>query len=506
MIGVLASSGSSSDDSSSQDDTAVLPISTAQQLTGATTDAVSTIYVEGRSEATLGAAYAEITSLLLNLHDVSSTEADFTVTSQESLLETANSTNRTLTVLLGGIAAISLLVGGIGVMNIMLVSVTERIREIGLRKALGATPAVIRRQFLVEASLLGLAGGLIGVLIGAVGAQFLPEPDQPAGLAVRARRRRRRSAPPSRSASASGSTPPAAPRGSPPSTHSAASDQQGAPMKKTLPLVVVCAALGLALSACGSGQDGGQSPAAATQQNGEGGAAGGGPGGGFPGGSGKVAAVTGSTAQVQGQSGQVAVTWTAKTTFTQQVSTTAKALKVGDCVVAMPSSASSGDTSDRGGRDRADQYAGRRFVHQRVPRRPAAAARAVAQRTHQQAPPEGAPSGAPSDGARRGGFGAFGKVTAVSGTGFTVESARPGSSDTSSVSVTTTSATTWTTSAKATSKDVKVGRCVNSVGRPDSTGAITATSIAVSQPVNGQCAVMFGGPGMGRPGGETQNS
>jgi putative ABC transport system permease protein len=174
VIGVLAASGSTSEGTSSEDDTAVLPISTAQELTGASTDAVSTIYVEGRSEATLGAAYAEITSLLLNLHDVASTEADFTVTSQESLLETANSTNRTLTVLLGGIAAISLLVGGIGVMNIMLVSVTERIREIGLRKALGATPKVIRRQFLVEASLLGLAGGLVGVLIGAVGAQFLP--------------------------------------------------------------------------------------------------------------------------------------------------------------------------------------------------------------------------------------------------------------------------------------------------------------------------------------------
>jgi putative ABC transport system permease protein len=185
VIGVLASSGSSSEGSSSEDDTAVLPISTAQQLTGATTDAVSTIYVEGRSEATLGAAYAEISDLLLNLHDVSSSAADFTVTSQQSLLKTANSTNRTLTVLLGGIAAISLLVGGIGVMNIMLVSVTERVREIGLRKALGATPAVIRRQFLVEASLLGLAGGLIGVLLGAAGAQVLPNLiNQPVSLSA----------------------------------------------------------------------------------------------------------------------------------------------------------------------------------------------------------------------------------------------------------------------------------------------------------------------------------
>ena len=82
--------------------------------------------------------------------------------------------NKTLTWLLAGIAAISLLVGGIGVMNIMLVSVTERIREIGLRKALGATPRLIRRQFLVEASLLGLAGGVLGAAVGLAGAAILP--------------------------------------------------------------------------------------------------------------------------------------------------------------------------------------------------------------------------------------------------------------------------------------------------------------------------------------------
>src|SRR5262249_36628171 len=87
---------------------------------------------------------------------------------------TATSVDKTLTVLLGGIAGISLLVGGIGVMNIMLVSVTERIREIGLRKALGATPGVIRRQFLVEASVLGLAGGILGVGLGVLGVAVLP--------------------------------------------------------------------------------------------------------------------------------------------------------------------------------------------------------------------------------------------------------------------------------------------------------------------------------------------
>jgi putative ABC transport system permease protein len=179
VIGVLASSGSSSD-GSTEDDVALVPMGTAKMLSGSTSSSVSTIYVQAASADTLSAAYQEIDALLLNLHGVTAADADFTISTQDSLVETANSTNRTLTVLLGGIAAISLLVGGIGVMNIMLVSVTERIREIGLRKALGATPRLIRRQFLVEASVLGLAGGVIGVLIGYVGAAVLPDLiDQP---------------------------------------------------------------------------------------------------------------------------------------------------------------------------------------------------------------------------------------------------------------------------------------------------------------------------------------
>jgi putative ABC transport system permease protein len=184
VIGVLDSSGASSS-GTSEDDEAVLPISTATSLTGSTNGAVSTIYVEAASADTLSAAYQEVNSLLLTRHGVAASDADFSISTQDSLVETANSTNETLTVLLTGVAAISLLVGGVGVMNIMLVSVTERIREIGLRKALGATPSVIGRQFLVEASMLGLAGGIAGVLIGVVGSWVLPTIiDQPVTLSA----------------------------------------------------------------------------------------------------------------------------------------------------------------------------------------------------------------------------------------------------------------------------------------------------------------------------------
>ena len=179
VVGVLNSVGSSSSSSttSDPDDTAVVPITTAaEEIFGGTSrDAVSSIIVQARSSDDLTAAYQEADHELLNLHGIATAaDADFTITSEAEELSTATSVDKTLTILLGGVAGISLLVGGIGVMNIMLVSVTERIREIGLRKALGATPRLIRRQFLVEASVLGLTGGALGAGLGIIGAIFLP--------------------------------------------------------------------------------------------------------------------------------------------------------------------------------------------------------------------------------------------------------------------------------------------------------------------------------------------
>jgi putative ABC transport system permease protein len=179
VVGVLNSVGSSTSSSttSDPDDTAIVPLSTAaQEIFGGTSrDAVSSIIVQARSSDDLTAAYQEADHELLALHGITTAaDADFNITSEAEELSTATSVDRTLTILLGGVAGISLLVGGIGVMNIMLVSVTERIREIGLRKALGATPRLIRRQFLVEASVLGLTGGALGAGLGIVGAIFLP--------------------------------------------------------------------------------------------------------------------------------------------------------------------------------------------------------------------------------------------------------------------------------------------------------------------------------------------
>jgi putative ABC transport system permease protein len=179
IVGVLTSTGASSSSSttSDPDDTLIIPISTgAERIFGGTSrNSVSSIALQATSAADLTGAYQEADHLLLQLHGITTAaDADFTITSEASLIAANTSVDHTLTILLGGIAAISLIVGGIGVMNIMLVSVTERIREIGLRKALGATPRVIRRQFLVEASVLGILGGIVGVVGGLIGVAYLP--------------------------------------------------------------------------------------------------------------------------------------------------------------------------------------------------------------------------------------------------------------------------------------------------------------------------------------------
>jgi putative ABC transport system permease protein len=176
VVGVLEELSSS--ESTQNNDMALVPHSTYAQLLvgGSSRNSVSSIYVKATGAGTLSAAYQETDALLLNAHDITTAaNADFSIATQQSLLSAASSVNSTLTVMLGGIAVISLLVGGIGVMNIMLVSVTERIREIGLRKALGGQPRFIRRQFLVEASILGLAGGVLGVGVGIAGAVILPK-------------------------------------------------------------------------------------------------------------------------------------------------------------------------------------------------------------------------------------------------------------------------------------------------------------------------------------------
>ncbi len=171
VIGVLAPKGSSG--FQNPDDGVYVPLSTAQfRVFG--TDRVQSISVQAVSDSQMDAALAEIDQVLRREHRIRATQpSDFTVRNQTTLVQTFQETTRTFSFLLAGIALVSLLVGGIGIMNIMLVSVTERTREIGVRKALGARRRDILLQFLIEALVLCLAGGTIGVLAGWGGAQAL---------------------------------------------------------------------------------------------------------------------------------------------------------------------------------------------------------------------------------------------------------------------------------------------------------------------------------------------
>ena len=169
VVGILGSKGSTGP--MDQDDRVIAP-ATAVQDTLSGYGALGSISVKASSAETVDRATAEVETILDARHGVTAADRDYSVSSASSILSAATSSNKTFTVLLGAVAAISLLVGGIGVMNIMLVTVTERTREIGIRKAIGARRGDIVGQFLVEAVLLSLFGGIVGVVVGLVGSRF----------------------------------------------------------------------------------------------------------------------------------------------------------------------------------------------------------------------------------------------------------------------------------------------------------------------------------------------
>jgi len=165
VVGITVAKGGSG--FSNQDDVIYVPLTTAQHFLLGSTSYVTEVDVEASTQSAMTQVQNDITTLLLQRHNISDpTQADFNILNQASIVSTASSVTGTFTTLLAAIAAISLLVGGIGIMNMMLTTVTERTREIGLRKAIGAKKNDITLQFLAESVMLTFTGGFIGIVLG----------------------------------------------------------------------------------------------------------------------------------------------------------------------------------------------------------------------------------------------------------------------------------------------------------------------------------------------------